>query len=295
MNINTLDLNLLKVFNAIYQYRNVSKAADSIGLAQSSMSNALSRLRRQFDDPLFQRSAGGVIPTTRADDMAPQVQAILANINSMIAHKAFDPTTAKEQIVIAASDLAITSLTPALISKLRACAPGITLNFVQLDKQIAFDKLDNDSTQIVIGTFKALPARFYRKHLWHDRFIAISSKRYSTRSASLSLEKYLESPHVLMTLKGDQTGVIDEILKQQGLTRTIAMTCAQFLPLVETVAHSDLIATVPASLSDIAKRAGCETYPLPFDTPGWDSELVVTQKFYTSELGKFLIRLILDT
>lgn len=294
VNINALDLNLLKVFNAIYQHRNVTNAAEQIGLAQSSMSNALSRLRIQFDDPLFQRSFGGVIPTEKADELAPQVKTILDNISSMIEPKIFDPSRASEQLVIAASDLAIATLAPALIPVLRKEAPGVSLRFVPLDKALAFEKLDAKAYDMVIGTFKDLPARFYRKRLQSESFICIASEENTGIGKTLSLEQFANTPHVLMTLKADQVGVIDSELKKLGHSRKIAMTCAHFLPLAEVVANSDLIATVPASLKNIAHRAGCKSYPLPFAMPDWDTELVVTQKFYTSNIGKYIMKLMLN-
>ncbi|ALO42739.1 LysR family transcriptional regulator [Pseudoalteromonas phenolica] len=294
ININSLDLNLLKVFHAIYKFRNVTKAANNIGLAQSSMSNALSRLRAQFNDPLFQRSAGGVIPTEKADELAPQIQEVLAHITLMIEPKSFDPVTANDHLVIAASDLAIATLAPILVPALRKKAPKIKLNFVPLDKTNVFEKLDDGSYDIAIGTFKELPARYNRKLLKKEKFVCIASSQHSKLNNKLSLKEFTEKHHVLMTLKADQVGVIDNELKKLGHTRTIAMTCAHFLPLVEVVANSDLIATVPEALAQIAIRAGCDIYPLPITMSNWDTELVVTQKFNTSNLGKFMIKLMLE-
>lgn len=294
ININTLDLNLLKVFHAIYKFRNVTNAANNIGLAQSSMSNALSRLRVQFNDPLFQRSAGGVIPTEKADELAPQIQEVLDHITLMIEPKSFDPMTANDKLVIAASDLAIATLAPILVPILREKAPMLKLNFVPLDKTNVFEKLDDGSYDMTIGTFKELPARYNRKHLKKEKFVCIASSQHSQLDGELSLKQFTEISHVLMTLKADQVGVIDSELKKLGHARTIAMTCAHFLPLVEVVANSELIATVPEALANIAKRAGCYTYPLPFSMSNWDTELVMTQKFNTSNLGTFIVKLILE-
>ena len=294
ININTLDLNLLKVFNAIYQYRNVSAAPENIGLAQSSMSNALSRLRVQFDDQLFQRCAGGVTPTEKADELAPQVENILSNISAMVETKEFEPSTAVEELVIAASDLVIATLAPLLTSKLREKAPGVSLNFVALDKQRAFERLDNNEYQIAIATYKDVPARFYRKKLGTESFVCIASKANTKLPNPMSVDAFSQQSHVLMTLKADKIGVIDNELKKLGYARKIAMTCSQFLPLVEVVASTDLIATVPSSLSNIAERSGCQVFPLPFSMPSWDNEVIVTQKFYTSKLGRFILSLLLD-
>ena len=288
MNINTLDFNLLKVFDALYRERNVSRAGEHIGLAQSSMSNALSRLRDQFDDPLFQRTPQGMVPTQRAEELAPAVQQVLAQVSDMLVPAVFDPAQVDESVAIAASDLTVMTLAPALMSRLSGIAPGMQLNFIPLDKQQLFTQLDNGAVQLALGTFSKVPARFRRRTLYQDRFICIARREHPLLREPLTLEGYTQQQHLLMTLNADQTGVIDRELRKLGHSRRIAMTCAQFSPLAEVVAKTDLIATVPASLRGIAARAGCQLLPLPFEMADWDTELIVTQKFSASPLGRFL-------
>lgn len=293
MNINTLDLNLLKVFEALYQERNVSRAGERIGLAQSSMSNALNRLRDQFDDPLFQRTPKGMEPTARAEQLAPQIQRVLQDVSLMLAPKVFDPAQADGRITIAASDLAVMTLAPRLIKCLSQQAPGIQLNFVPLVKQQVFDKLDEGSLQLALGTFAGVPAHFRRKALSKEYFICIARQNHPEIKQKLTLDRYCRLSHLLMTLNADQTGVIDTELKKLGKQRHIAMTCAQFSPITEIVASSDLLATVPASLTHIAERAGCRVYPLPFAMGSWQSEVVCSQTFYSDPLGEFITNVIL--
>lgn len=288
MNINTLDLNLLKVFDALYRERNVSRAGERIGLAQSSMSNALSRLRDQFDDPLFQRTPQGMVPTQRAETLAPAVQQVLAQVGAMLVPAVFDPAQLEESVAIAASDLTVMTLAPTLMARLSEVAPGIQLNFVPLDKQQLFGQLDSSSVQLALGTFSKVPARFHRRTLYQDRFVCIARREHPALQGALTLESYTRQQHLLMTLNADQTGVIDRELRKLGHNRRIAMTCAQFSPLAEVVANTDLIATVPASLQGVAERAGCQLFPLPFEMAEWGTELILTQKFSTSELGRFL-------
>lgn len=289
MNINTVDLNLLKVFAALYKERNVSQAGERIGLAQSSMSNALSRLRNQFDDQLFQRTPKGMEPTARAEELAPMVDLVLDNVGKMLTQPTFDPSSVSERIVIAAPDLSTMTIAPKLMAKLREKAPGIQLNFVPQDKQRLFSQLDTEEIQMAVGTFSSVPARFHRLTLKTYHFVCIARDSHPQINKRLTLKRYTELQHLLMTLNADNIGVIDSELKKLGTERNIAMTCAQFSPLIEVVATTDLIATVPSLLEDIATRAGCKVYPLPFEMPEWSLELIVSQKFYASALGKFII------
>lgn len=289
MNINTMDLNLLKVFAAIYEHRNVSKAANSIGLAQSSMSNALARLRDQLDDPLFQRATGGVIPTVRADELAPGIRSILSSLTDLLEPVTFNPNEVKADVTIAASDNLITRFAPALVKTLSDQAPGLTLHFEILNKQTHFSSLDANVCQILVGTFTTIPARFYRKALTQEHFVCIARQGHALTQQPLCLKRYAESTHILMTLNKDKVGAVDKTLKALGYERKIAMTCAQFSPLIEVVANSDYIATIPSSLAASAQRMGCDVFPLPFDMPVWETQVVMTPKYYTSELGRYLM------
>lgn len=294
MNINTLDLNLLKVFDALYLERNVSRAGERIGIAQSSMSNALNRLRDQFDDPLFQRTPKGMEPTARAEELAPQVQLVLMNVSQMLAPQQFDPAQADERISIAAPDLVVMTLAPELMQQLARLAPGIQLNFVPVEKQQVFNRLDDGSLKLAIGTFANVPAHLRRKSFSQEQFVCIARNHHKDIKQRLTLNLYCRLPHILMTLNADQVGVIDAELKKLGKQRHIAMTCAQFSPIAEIVANSDLIATVPNSLASVAERAGCCVYPLPFEVERWEMELISSQKFYSDPLGKFISELILQ-
>ncbi|MCP9483323.1 LysR family transcriptional regulator [Shimia sp. CNT1-13L.2] len=289
MNLNSLDLNLLKAFDALYRERHVGRAGAAIGLAQPSMSNALNRLRAQFEDPLFQRGAEGMTPTARAEELAPKVKESLAIIAQMLRQSDFDPMTADGQVLISASDLAILRLSPAILRYFEQHAPNLTVHFVPMQKKDLVAKLDNDEVTVAIGTFGNLPARFHRKVIMPDSFVCIARKNHPLTRDGMTLEAFLKARHFLMTLNNDKIGVVDRALKQQGKKRRVVMTCAQFALLPDIVAQSDGMATVPASLLPIAERAGCDVFDLPLTLPKWDSEMVWTQKTAHDPLGRFVI------
>ncbi|NHI00253.1 LysR family transcriptional regulator [Oceanimonas sp. MB9] len=294
MNINTLDLNLLRVFDALYRERNVSRAGERIGLAQSSMSNALNRLREQLDDPLFQRTPGGMEPTERAEQLAPGIQQVLQQLHSLLAPQVFDPATASGRIRIAAADLTVMSLAAPLMGRLSKQAPGMQLSFLPLEKASVFRQLDDRLIDLAIGNFSRVPAHLRRKTLSHEQFIVIARRQHPALQQRLTLEQYCRLPHALMTLNQDQTGIIDSHLKKRGLQRFIAMTCAHFAPLADVVGQTDLIATVPQSLLATAERAGCCSYPLPLPLDSWPLELVCTQGFYGANAGRFVTDMLMQ-
>ncbi|MBE1283415.1 MAG: LysR family transcriptional regulator [Rhodobacteraceae bacterium] len=290
MNINALDLNLLKAFDALYQERHVGRAGSRIGLAQPSMSNALARLRAQFEDPLFQRSRSGMIPTDRAEELAPQIKQALALVSDMLAPARFDPQLAMERVTLAAADLVVLTLAPALMRRLERTAPGLRVSFAPLDKATCLEELEAESIDLLIGHFGQLPARFHRQPILGDGFVCIARADHPDIKTELDLETYVQARHALVTLSHDFQGEVDRILRRHGRQREVVMTCTQFTALPHVIAMSDLIATVPASLSKIARQAGCAVYPLPIDIPEWQTELVWTQKRQASPLGRFLVQ-----
>lgn len=253
------------------------------------MSNALARLRLHFDDALFQRVPGGMSPTERAEALAPDVARALEILSGTLQATAFDAYSAEGEIVIAASDLAVLQIAPRLTNHLAHTAPNLTLRFAQLNKRKIIAQLDNGDITLAIGTFGRLPARIRRTTYGTDSFVCIARKNHPTIGQSLSLEKYLETPHALMTLSADRRGIVDDALKKLGKSRHIAMTSANFLLMPELISRTDLLATVPASLGSVAERAGCQVLPPPLALPSWSIDLITSQRTEASALGAFAI------
>ena len=126
MDISSFDLNLLRLFDAVYRNRNVSRAAEELGLSQSAASQALTRLRLQIKDPLFERHGAGVRPTARADRLAPSVQAGLAAFESgLVEEDHFDPLTSTARLRIHLTDIGEARFLPRLMETLSLQAPHL--------------------------------------------------------------------------------------------------------------------------------------------------------------------------
>src|ERR1700726_1289451 len=97
-----IDLNLLRIFEILYDERHVTRAAARLFLTQSAVSHALGRLRVALDDPLFIRIPSGLQPTERAHQLAPRLRGALAEIRSAVATPMFDPTKTRQPFVLAA-------------------------------------------------------------------------------------------------------------------------------------------------------------------------------------------------
>src|SRR6478735_7820878 len=80
--IRSLDIGMLRTFDALMREQSVSRAAARLFLSQPAVSASLNRLREVFEDPLFTRTSHGVVPTARAHALAPQVEKLLADLAS---------------------------------------------------------------------------------------------------------------------------------------------------------------------------------------------------------------------
>src|SRR5215831_7981638 len=128
MNLQTIDLNLLIVFEALMEERGVTRAAKRVGLSQPAMSNALARLRRTFNDPLFVRTTDGMSPTPAAQSLIGPVRTALAQLRDIFEEKpAFAPSASERLFHLLTNDYVELTLLPPLAKAIRDQATGVSL------------------------------------------------------------------------------------------------------------------------------------------------------------------------
>ncbi len=214
MNLASVDLNLLVVFEALYQTRNVTAAGRRLNRAQPSVSNALARLRILLNDPLFVRSGGGMSPTPRAHQLMPQIQQVLEQIHLALAPPArFDPATAgQRRFTLAAGDYADILLLPTLISRLRQTAPGIDIRVSRLDRHNIYRQLDRGEVDIALGGHLSGAESHYVRTLFEEHLVCIASRSHpQLADGRWDLARYLSLPHGLYAPADDGSarGLVD--------------------------------------------------------------------------------------
>jgi DNA-binding transcriptional LysR family regulator len=291
MNILSVDLNLLKAFAALHAERHVTRAGARIGLAQPSMSNALSRLRALFEDELFQRTPSGMVPTLRALELAPQIQAALTLLDQALQPvRAFDPGTSEGSITLSTGDHLMLVLAPEMLARFRKVAPGLDIRLRDLGKTTIWAELDRGEIDAAIGTFETVPARFHSRRFLTDEFVCIARRGHPELSQGLTIQEFVALPHVLMTLGRDATGAVDKALRIRGLSRRVVMTVTQFSVVAHLVGRSDCIATIPRTVAQIAGRNGeCEVFAPPLSLPSWSMDLVWSSASQARPMTKFAI------
>lgn len=272
-NLARIDMPLLLLFEALLAEGNLTRAAARIGMAQPSASKALDRLRDLFADPLFLRAPGGMRASPRAQALGPEVTAVIEHVRALVAEAVpFDPATAKGALRLAMSDAAEYAVLPGLLAALDKAAPGIVLKARPLDKDRALADLDAGRLDAVIGVFPDLPQRMRSEALFSERFVCLARKGHPALQAGLTLEAYATLPHLLVTLRDDARGAVDEALVRVGRQRRVLATLTRFLAVPAILRQTDAIATVPERLA--AGVEGCEEHEPPIPVTRWTEQLI---------------------
>ena len=265
MNLASIDLNLLVAFDALLTERNVTRAGAANGLSQPAMSNALARLRALFDDPLFQRIGGRMEPTTRAAALAEPVRAALLQLQSALEGTGpFDPATARRRFVLASADYTELLLLPRLVARLGKAAPHVNIAFRDANRLNVREVLDAGEADIVLVPYIEGLTELRSMALLPEGFVTVARRGHPALKAGLTLKKFIALPHVLVSVEGEGTSLLDNALAARGLKRRIAVTVPHFSAVPFIVAASDAIATLPAR---IARRFAGATNLTVYKTP----------------------------
>ena len=270
MELEALDLNLLRVLDAVLETRHVTRAARRLGLSQSAVSHALARLRATFDDPLLVRAPGGLVPTARAEALhGPLRQALLALDRALAPPETFDARTSRRVFRFGAADYAQFVVLPALMSHLAREAPGVSLwtaaaaGFETVSAALANGELD-----LYIGVWNRqdAPPGLYERRLFDERFVCIVREDHPTVRDTLTLEQFVALQHAFIAPRGSRGGAVDDALARLGLERHIAVAIPHFLVMPHIIAQTDLVLTVAARVA----HAFARTLPLRILAPPLD-------------------------
>src|SRR5882724_1528345 len=264
MNVRDVDLNLLRVFDAVLHEGTVTAAAGRLHLTQPAVSNALARLRAVFGDPLFVRTASGMEATPFARGVAEPVRQALALLETALAHgPGFDPATATRAFRFYMSDLGQIEFLPPLIERIQKQAPGVRLEAVALEVEDIAAALAAGSLDLAVGFLPALGPPVRRRALFRDPYLCLMRADHPIQS--LTKKKFAEASHALVSYRGGHR-VIEEALERAGLARKIALRVPHFTVVPMVLERTDLILTLPARVARVFERRGklkCLPPPVP--------------------------------
>jgi DNA-binding transcriptional LysR family regulator len=271
--MSNLDLNLLRVFDAILRERNVLRASEAINLSPSAVSHALSRLRAFLDDDLFVRTAAGMEPTTRALEMAPLVRDALVVIERAIGPKQFEPASTQRQFCIAATDYVTAVILPEFLHGTSLAAPNASVTLLPASRIDLTTQIDVGRVEIALGSFSNMPSRIREKVLFEERDMMVIASDHPLAGRKIRLRDFASLPLLVVSTGGAEDGFLSE----RGLTRRTEMfdrtalvaafesvgkrpefrvVQPHFLAIPSLLAGTRMAAVVPASLARFFMKSG---------------------------------------
>ncbi|MCE0558524.1 LysR family transcriptional regulator [Motilimonas sp. E26] len=245
VDLNKVDLNLLKLLSALLTARNVTVAGQMVGLSQPAASRGLARLRQLFNDQLFVRTAQGWQLTPRAEALSGSVARLLEDAKAIVAPATFEPSTAQCRFTIATADHLAALLMPKLLSKLAKHAPGVDL-VIPARAGNNIHLVAEGGADFAIGVYDDLPARFYQRRLFNEDFVCLVRRDHPVLAKPFTLAQFASLSHISVSITGMGNSAVDEALAKQGLKRRVAVRLPHFLAAPMLVAETDMVLTLPS-------------------------------------------------
>ena len=263
MSFTKTDLNLFLTFEVIYTERNLTKAAEILGITQPAVSNALSRLRDTFKDELFIRTSKGMIPTPVAQNIMPDIRNALNLMrNTINESETFNPKTAHNIFKISIGDTSEYRLLPELIQRLSQKAPRVDVESYLTPREETPRDLASGNIDFAIDPPIHADSTLKNRKIYSDNYVLIVRKGHPiAKKRKLSLEDYLSLSHIQISKRSPGIGHVDMTLNRLGVSRRIALRAQHYLVAPYIIQQSDLAIT---SIKSFARGRDLKTLALPF-------------------------------
>lgn len=278
----TLDLNLLRAYEAMLLHRNVTAAAAHVGLTQSAMSNALGRLRQYFDDPLFVKTRAGMVPTPYALELARPLKQALALVRSSTQkRKGFDPSQSRRVFRFYMSDVGEMVFLPALMKRLVRIGENVRVETEQLPSNEVAQRLATGEIDFAAGFFPGLGKSVERAALFPEHYVCMVRRDHpACVNGTMPLAEFRNGSHVLIESMGSGHQVIERTLERNGIRRNIALRVPHFMVIPQIVADTDLIVTIPNQVARLfSEYEKVRVLPLPVSIASFDVSLYWHARF----------------
>ena len=266
-----LDLNLLRVFDALMDTGSVAEAAVRLHLSAPATSRALGRLRRAMNDPILVRAGQGLVPTPFAQRSASRVKALLDAAAELRADTADgDPRSWQRAFAIRLNDALVPILVPRLLRRVPADAPGVQLRFLAQNSKEP-DLLRDGTIDLDVGVMGPPPVDIHTAKLFTARFVAVVAADSDLgRSAQLTIDDLCAHPHISASRRGLAAGPLDDALEQIGRSRHVAAVVPSYAAGALAALEGDAICLIPhvtaAHLIERGVPLRCHEVPLALPT-----------------------------
>lgn len=291
-----LDLNLVRVFVAIYETRSVTQAAERLDLTQPTISYGLAKLRKVYADRLFSRSSNGLVPTSLAEQLFQRYRDALTSVESTLEQNtAFDPLRSTRRFRLAMSDIGVLYFVPPLLRKFQESAPHIEIDIVQIPDAPSED-LSVGRLDMAIGNIPALASPVHSVLLFREHYVCLMSANHPTIGERMSLEEFSSARHVMVSSPRSGHFLIEEALAERGIHRNIVARVPQFTVLPQLLSQSDLLVLLPSRVANLyVLQGGLKALPLPVPLPDFQVQAHWHARHEYSAAHRWLVDEIVQT
>ncbi|WP_263261999.1 LysR family transcriptional regulator [Pseudomonas sp. RIT-PI-S] len=261
MNLNKVDLNLFVVFDAIYTEANLTRAGQIVGITQPAVSNALARLRETFNDPLFVRTAQGMVPTPMAQNIVGPVRNALSLLRvSVQESRLFNPAQASKTFRISMTDLLEAVMLPPLLRRLRRQAPALVIESFLCKRRETTKELAAGRLDFAVDAPLNTDPQVRHVKLMEDRYVCAMRRGHPLEGKPLTLDSYLAQAHIHISSRRNGLGEVDLALGKMGLQRKVTLRSQHYMMASQVLQQTDMVMTVPERF---ARRHELPCSPLP--------------------------------
>lgn len=271
----SVDLNLLEVLDALLQEGSVTGAAARLSLTPPAVSRSLARLRRVTGDPLLVRAGRHLVPTPAAEAMRAEAHEVLAAVHGLLAPRGIPDDADLERtldavLTVRSGPDTAEEFAPDLLATVRTRAPGVRLRFVAEGEENP-DDLRSGRVDVDVGAPGAADGEFHEEVLTHDEMVVVGrvdgafARRVGDRAPTP--DDLVVVGHVVASRRGVLRGPLDEALEAAGLARRVVASAPGSSAACALVRAADLVCLAPARLTRRARGDDLATWPCPVPVP----------------------------
>lgn len=296
MQLRDIDLNLLVIFNQLLIDKRVSMVADTLGITQPAVSNALKRLRTILKDELFLRTGSGMEPTPFALQLAEPVAYALGTLHSALNQNAtYDPATSTRTFTLSVTDIGEIYFLPRLMELVTRAAPKVRISTVRNTAGNLKEDMEAGKVDLAIGLIPQLQAGFFQRRLFMQRYVCMFRRGHPVADRPMTLDLFQALEHVLVVSAGTGHGEVDTMLDRAGIRRNVRLVVPHFVAVGHILHSTNLIATVPERLAmRCAEPFDLVYVPHPANLPEIAIKLFWHARYHRDPANRWIRQLIFD-
>lgn len=257
-----LDFAALRTLRLVFAHGSFSRAAETLGVTQSTISYTMSRLREVFSDPLFVRQGAGMVPTDRCNEIVAQAGELIDRFETLTAQRQFDPAEASVEIGLSCNFYERVTILPHVTRILRREAPGIKLKVISSSAQGKQQLLRSES-DLLIGPIRIEDSGYYRRSLLREEYTCVMDPSNPVAQTPLTIERFVKAPQVVVNYGGSFRSRFLVVMEAAGHVPNTVMEVPSPANLPDILVQTDMIATVPSRIAQMFGDA-VVSVPCPF-------------------------------